>query len=132
MPKVPKWAADAMESLFKGRACNVVVSEITYLNPHIKKIGFKGDLTSVKFKPGQAIFIRVDDTNFRNYTPSLWDSAKGVCEVIFYLHGNGPGSDYISNLNLNDVISIGLPRGFDFYKKDHKYHFLFGDETAIG
>lgn len=132
MPKVPKWAADAMESLFSGKARKVVVSEIVYLNPYIKKITFKGDFTNVKFKTGQAIVIRVDDTNFRNYTPSDWSSADGICEVIFHLHGNGPGSKYISDLALNDTLSIGLPRGFDFYKKEYKYHFFFGDETAIG
>ncbi len=132
MPKVPKWAADAMESLFSGMFRKMTVSEIVYLNPCIKKITFKGDLKSVRFKTGQAIIIRVDDTNVRNYTPSLWSSADGICEVIFHLHGNGPGSTYIERLALNDELNIGLPRGFDFYKKDHRYHFFFGDETTVG
>ncbi|PBQ30902.1 oxidoreductase [Sphingobacteriaceae bacterium] len=132
MPKVPKWAADAMESIFSGKSRQVVVSDITYINPYIKKITFKGDFTNVKFKVGQAIVVRVDDTNFRNYTPSYWNSSEEICEVIFHLHGNGPGSHYIANLKLNDTLRIGLPRGFDFYKKDYKYHFFFGDETTIG
>lgn len=132
MPKVPKWVADAMESVFSGLNRKVIVSEIIYLNPFLKKIVFKGDLQSVKFKTGQAIVIRVDDTNFRNYTPSYWNSEEGVFEVVVHLHGNGPGSSYISGLNLNDTISISLPRGFDFYRKEHDYHFFFGDETTIG
>jgi len=132
MPKVPKWVADAMESVFSGKSRKVNIIDVTYINSYLKKITFKGDFKGVKFKIGQAIVIRVDDMNFRNYTPSYWNSDEGVFEVIFHLHGNGPGSDYISNLNLNDTLNISLPRGFDLYKKDYHYHFFFGDETAIG
>ena len=132
MPKVPKWIADAMEGVFSSYSRKVVVSEISYLNPYVKKITFRGDFTNVKFKTGQAMILRVDDTNYRNYTPSYWNSALGICEAIFHLHGNGPGSKYIGNLKINDSLSMGLPRGFDFYKKEYKYHFFFGDETTIG
>lgn len=132
MPKVPKWAADAMESMFSGKFRKVVVSKVEYLNPCLKRIIFKGDLKNVNFKIGQAIILRVDDTNFRNYTPSSWSETEGLCEVIFHLHGNGPGSKYISDLKVDDKLNIGLPRGFDFYKKNYKYHFFFGDETTIG
>lgn len=132
MPKVPKWVADAMESVFSGQIRKVAVSGITYLNPYIKKVTFRGEFSKIIFKPGQAISIRVDETNFRNYTPSYWDSENGIFEVIFHLHGNGPGSSYISGLQLNDVLSIVLPRGFDLYRKEYNYHFLFGDETTIG
>jgi len=132
MPKVAKWVADAMENVFAGKFRKVNIVHVTYINPNLKKITFKGDFKGVKFKIGQAIVVRVDDTNFRNYTPSYWSSDEGVFEVIFHLHGNGPGSLYISNLNLNDSLNISLPRGFDFYKRDYNYHFFFGDETAIG
>jgi NADPH-dependent ferric siderophore reductase len=132
MPKIPKWAADAMESVLGNMFPKVSVHHISYLNPLLKKITFKGDLSKIKFKTGQAIILRVDDTNYRNYTPSFWDSAEGQFEIIFHLHGNGPGSRYISGLNINDALTISQPRGFDLYKKDHNYHFFFGDETAIG
>jgi NADPH-dependent ferric siderophore reductase len=132
MPRVPKWVANAMETVFSSQIRKVVVTEIIYLNPHIVKVSFKGNLEKIKFRSGQAIAIRVNETNFRNYTPSHWDSKEGIFEVIFHLHGNGPGSQYISSLKLNDTLSIVLPRGFDLYRQDHKYHFLFGDETTIG
>ena len=132
MPKLPKWIADTMENVFSSMARKVIISDIVYLNPLIKKITFKGDLKNIKFKIGQALLLRVDDTNFRNYTPSYWDSSAGICEVIFHLHSNGPGSKFITDLKLNDTLIMGLPRGFDFYKKNYKYHFFFGDETTIG
>jgi NADPH-dependent ferric siderophore reductase len=132
MPRVPKWVADAMESVFSGQVRKVTVSEITYLNPYLTKVTFKGSFTSVKFMLGQAIAIRVNETNFRNYTPSYWNSEEGIFQVIFHLHGKGPGSNYISNLQLDDILTIALPRGFDVYREEHKYHFFFGDETTIG
>jgi len=121
-----------MESVFSGQNKKVTVIDIAYLNPFIKKITFKGDLAGTRFKTGQAVFIRVNDTSFRNYTPSRWDSDAGTFDIVFHIHGNGPGSSYSSALALNDVISIGLPRGFNFYKKEYDYHFFFGDETTIG
>lgn len=132
MPKVPKWAADAVETLFSGMFRKVIVSDVSYLNSCIKKIRFRADLEDVKFKTGQAIIIRVNDTNSRNYTPSSWNSNEGTFEVIFHIHGNGPGSSYIENLKLNDTLNIGLPRGFDCYKKEYSHHFFFGDETTLG
>ncbi len=132
MPRVPKWVADAMESVFSAQVRKVVVSEITCLNPHLRKVTFKGSFPNIQFKLGQAIAVRVNETNFRNYTPSYWNSEKGVFEVIFHLHGNGPGSNYISDLRINDLVTIALPRGFDIYREEHKYHFFFGDETTIG
>jgi NADPH-dependent ferric siderophore reductase len=132
MPKVPKWVANAMETVFRSQIRQVVVTEITSLNPYLVKVTFSGNFEKVAFKSGQAIAIRVDETNFRNYTPSHWDSEKGIFEVIFHLHGNGPGSQYISGLKLNDTLGVVLPRGFDLYRQDQKYHFLFGDETTIG
>lgn len=121
-----------MESMFSSRIRKAVVSDVTYLSPQLKKITFTADLNNVIFKTGQAIFIRVDATNFRNYTPSAWNSEAGTCEVIFHLHGNGPGSNYISTLKVSDELNIGLPRGFDLYKKEYRYHFFFGDETTLG
>lgn len=132
MPKVPKWVADVLENVFSGFNRKVIVAEINHLHPFIKTIKFRGDLSGVNFKPGQAISIRVNETNFRNYTPSFWDSENGVFEVIFHLHGNGPGSSYIDGLELDDLVNIVLPRGLDLYKKEYEYHFFFGDETTIG
>lgn len=33
---------------------------------------------------------------------------------------------------MNEVVTITLPRGFNVYREEHKYHFFFGDETTIG
>jgi NADPH-dependent ferric siderophore reductase len=132
MARVPEWVANAMEHIFNGSIRKVQVSKITYESPCIVKMTFKGSFCNVNFKVGQAISIRVNETSYRNYTPSYWNSENGVFQVVFHLHGGGPGSNYISQLQINDTITVVLPRGFDVYRAEHKYHFLYGDETSIG
>ena len=131
MPSVPKIIGDFMELTFSSKICKVSIASIISTSPNVKTITFKGTFPSVKFKIGQAIIIRVDDTNYRNYTPSKWDSDLGIFEVVFHIHGNGPGSHFINNLTLNDKVTVGMPRGFNIYKQESKYHFFFGDETCI-
>jgi len=131
MPAIPKIIGDFMELAFKSKICKVNVLETEMISSTLRKVIFKGTFPKVKFKIGQAIIIRIDDTNYRNYTPSKWDSDTGLFEVIFHIHGKGPGSQFIANLTTNDSVTVGLPRGFDIYKPENKYHFFFGDETCI-
>lgn len=131
MSSMPKIIGDFMEMAFANKICKVNVSTIETPSPNIKIINFKGTFPHVKFKIGQAIVIRIDDTNYRNYTPSKWNSETGTFEVIFHIHHNGPGSEFINNLKPNDQITVGLPRGFKIFNKEAQYHFFFGDETCI-
>lgn len=128
---MPKIIGDFMETAFSNKICKVSVASVEMPSANIKIINFKGNFPHVKFRIGQAVVIRIDDTNYRNYTPSKWNSENGTFEVIFHIHNNGPGSECIKNLKVNDQITVGLPRGFKVYDKEAKYNFFFGDETCI-
>lgn len=128
---MPKIIGDFMELAFSNKICKVNVVDTKMLSENIKMVTFKGRFPHVKFKIGQAIIIRIDDTNYRNYTPSKWNSEEGTFEVIFHIHKNGPGSYFIENLQPNDQVTVGMPRGFAFFKKEEKYQFFYGDETCI-
>lgn len=131
MPSLPKFIGDFMELALGSKICKVNVVSFRTITENIKAITFKGFFPDVKFKIGQAVIIRVDPTNYRNYTPSKWDSPTGTFQVIFHIHGNGPGSHFIDHLQIGDQVTVGLPRGFEMYRKQNPYHFLFGDETCI-
>lgn len=131
MNSMPKIIGDFMELAFSNKICKVSVTGTEMISPHVKIVTFKGVFPHVKFKLGQAIVIRIDETNYRNYTPSKWNSKTGTFEVIFHIHNNGPGSECIKNLKPNDIITVGLPRGFNVYNPEAQYHFFFGDETCI-
>ncbi|MDA6069452.1 siderophore-interacting protein [Flavobacterium sp. AC] len=131
MNSMPKIIGDFMELAFTSKICKVSVAATKMLSENVKMIQFRGHFPHINFKIGQAIVIRIDDTNYRNYTPSKWNSAQGWFEVIFHIHKNGPGSYFVENLKPNDQVTVGLPRGFEFFKKEEKYHFFYGDETCI-
>ncbi|WP_207534864.1 siderophore-interacting protein [Desertivirga arenae] len=107
------------------------VSRVEYLHPKLKQVTFTGDFSGIIFKVGFAIAFRVTERDFRNYSPNFFDSEKGMCEVIFHLHGKGPGSRFAEELKTGDIVRLIEPRGKQMYHPEASRHFLFGDETTI-
>jgi len=124
--------ADLMETTMTAWVKKVTATQTEYLDPYIKKIRFTGDFRKAHFEPGQAIIFRVSETEHRNYTPCFFDGEQGICEVLFYLNGIGPGSRYIDAMKPGDTLYMALPRGFNLLKKESKFHFFYGDETTLG
>ncbi len=134
MPKVPKWIANAMESLFSGSYHPVSVTAVDYLSSRMKKVMFEGDFSKLRkpFIAGNVIEFRVTDTEFRHYTPSFFDTGKGICEVLFYLHGKGPGSHWAEKIRVGDTTKLLGPGGKIRFDDQVSKHLCFGDETSLG
>jgi len=132
MPSVPKWIGNAMEAVFTAQMHTVRVTETVMLSKRLKKVRLEGDLQKTKFFAGNVIEFRVNDTDYRHYTPSLYDAQKGVCEVWFYLHDHGPGSRWAADLTPGDTFKLLGPGGRLKYDNQYTHHFLFGDETSAG
>ena len=132
MPRVPKWIGDAMENIFASKILPVTVTETEYLTPQIKRIRFEGDLAHAGFQAGYAVSFRVNDTDFRHYTPLAFNKEEGYCDIIFHLHGNGPGSLFADRLKTGDQVKMMAPGGKKMYREDSPLHFFSGDETALG
>lgn len=130
MPRtITKWLGDVMESVF---SCRIRVQQISLLTPHLKRIRFQGDISDMKFHPGDAIAMRVSDTEFRNYTPAYTNTKTGIMDIIFHLHGAAPGSDFIDNLTVGDELKVSFPRGQRQYDVRVKQQVFIGDETSLG
>jgi NADPH-dependent ferric siderophore reductase len=132
MPQLPKWVGDLVENAFSSKFRTLTVTEIAYPHRQLKRIRFTGDLSGVAFKTGQAVLLRIDDQNYRNYTPCFWDSEAGICDLLVHLHGNGPGSQFLAELIPGETLHTSLPRGFNMYRKNSATHFFFGDESTLG
>ncbi len=134
MPKVPKWMANAMESLFSGMYHPVQVTAVEYVADRLRKVRFEGDFSKSKkeFIPGNVIEFRISDTEFRHYTPSYFNQKEGICEVLFYLHDKGPGSRWVEHLKTGDKLNLLGPGGKIKYNTTSKTHIAFGDETSLG
>lgn len=129
MPTVPKFLADFIEPRFSQ---TVEVSEVTLLAPRFLRVCFRADcLKQQNFTPGQVVEFRVSDTAFRHYTPSRWCRDHGLLEVLFFLHGQGPGSAWASSLSPGQTVQLMGPGG-RFFLRDAKTHVFLGDETTIG
>jgi len=132
MPRITKWVGDAIESIMSSKMPLMKVIETEYINQNIKRIRFQGNLSGMNFQLGYAVVIRVNDTEFRNYTASFSDIDNGVLEIIFHIHGSAPGSFFIDNLNVGDEIRISMPRGQKQYNPQVNRQLIFGDETSLG
>lgn len=133
MPRIPKWIGDTMELAFKSQIHPVKVSEIELLDEKLKRIRFTSErLKQLQWLPGQEIEFRVSDQDYRHYTPCNWNIEEGYTDVIFYLHGQGPGSDWAEKRQPGDQLKMIGPGGkFTLIPAARQYVFL-GDETTIG
>jgi NADPH-dependent ferric siderophore reductase len=129
MPRLPKILADIGEKRL-GIPCTV--TDTVYLHATLKRVRFQGDLTRKSFVPGQVTEFRVSPNDFRHYTPTLYDPEKGICDILFYLHDKGPGSRWASALEVGHRVNMLRPGGRMQLAADNRYHFFFGDETALG
>lgn len=132
MPTLPKWLANGVEHLFDHLMHPVEVQSIQQIAPQLKRIRFVGDLSTVTYQPGQVIEFRVNETSFRHYTPSALNKEEGWCDVLFYLHGKGPGSQWANQLVPGDATKLIGPGGNMHFEQKTSYHFVFGDASALG
>jgi NADPH-dependent ferric siderophore reductase len=112
-----------------GIPCVVTYTE--YIAPRLKRVRFEGDFLRMPFFPGHAIGFRVGRHDFRHYTPVFADGENGICEVLFYLHGHGPGSRWAASLNAGQHAWLSGTSQTRLLTDNH-YHFFFGDETSLG
>jgi NADPH-dependent ferric siderophore reductase len=130
MPTLPKFLADITAGSFMRKA---TVTEVHYYHEAFKKIAFCGeDLKKRDCKPGAQIEPRVSDTEFRHYNPSAYDVKKGTGEMLIYLHGNGPGSDWAEKLVVGDSIALMGPANKISLDTTRRKVVFLGDETAVG
>ncbi len=131
MPSLPKWLGDSVETIFSGSIHPLTVTQASNLDTCLKKVRLEGDLSATKFTAGNVVEFRINDTDYRHYTPSFYDAENGVCEILFYLHDKGPGSRWAHTLKAGDHCKLIGPGGKIRYRPDFQYHFLFGDETSL-
>jgi NADPH-dependent ferric siderophore reductase len=130
MPSMPKWLGDTMDKLMGAASYTVTVTEAEYLTPVLKRVRFKGDFSRTDRTLGYAVLFRVNDTDYRNYTPVHFTTQ--TCDIWFHLEAGGPGTRFADNLTVGDQTRMSFPRGRCMYQEDKNYHFFFGDETTMG
>jgi NADPH-dependent ferric siderophore reductase len=129
MPELPARLAEVAVRMF---ARSSTVTHVEALAPKLRLIRVEGeDLRGVPFIAGQEIEVRVSDRAFRHYTPSYFDTKRGVIELVIYLNGRGPGSIWAEQIAIGDSVDVLGPGG-RFRLDDHLgTHVFTGDESSI-
>lgn len=132
MPSMPKWLGNFSEKFFSKYYKQTIVAEIEYYDKNLKRVRYQGvELKNINWQPAQEIEFRVTDTEYRHYTPMLWNEKEGYVDVLFYLHNKGPGSLWAANLKKEDSVTLIGPAGKFVAKKEYKKTVMIGDETSL-
>jgi NADPH-dependent ferric siderophore reductase len=67
----------------------------------------------------------------RDYTPRYWDLDRGMLQLDFVLHGDGPASSWAASATVGSKLVIGGPRGSLVVPPAFDWYLLMGDETAL-
>lgn len=129
MPEMPAFLANFLEPKFARPA---VVERVEELAPKLRRVRLIGSaLGRAAFRPGQEVELRVSERAFRHYTPSAYDVGSAALELVFYLHGRGPGSSWAESLVEGTHTNVLGPGG-GLFLANASTHVLLGDETTLG
>lgn len=133
MPSLPKWINDTVENVWSSKFKDCKVIHIETIPGNLRWVRFETDLQDIQSEPAYAIGIRINDRDFRNYSPFNFNREAGTFEVLFHLHNDSAvGSRFATHLSVGDSIKVLMPRGKRFFEPDAKIHFSIGDETSLG
>lgn len=132
MVQVKKWLSSTAQAMLSPWIYAVTVTEIQMLSNELKLVHFTGGFQKAGFRPGQDVLIKTEEGLLRHYTLASFNEQEGICSIIFHLHGNGPGSNWASNLKTGDTVKFAAVKRRNGYDEEATHHFFFGDETAVG
>lgn len=133
------------------------VQRVEPVSRHFLRVRFEGealhDFVSASFddhiklmlpaQPGQPLALPepgpdglawppgVERPAMRDYTPRHFDTAAGVLDIEFLLHGDGAASRWAEAARPGGEIGVGGPRGSFVVPTGFDWHLLVGDETAM-
>lgn len=133
------------------------VQEVDRPSPHLVRVRFSGDdlqdFISASFDdhlklmlpadPDAALVLPQPGTeglayppdaprpDMRDYTPRWFDSARGLLDLEFALHGEGAAATWAMQARPGQEVGVGGPRGSFVVPTGFDWHLLVGDETAL-
>lgn len=130
MSPVPPFLTNAFQKFFSRSA---VVTDVEALNGHFRLVTVAGPaLIGEIWSPGQKVQFHLGNLVTRTYTPTAWNSDKGIAQFVMFLHGKGPGSDWAASLQKGNPCQFIGPRSSLNFADIKGSSLFFGDETSIG
>ena len=119
------------------RRRTLVVKDVRHLTPHMLRISFTAadlaDFRSAAYDDHVKLFFPVGEAEpaKRDYTPRMFDPARGTIIFDFALHDCGPATDWAKQAAVGGTLEMGGPRGSMVVPDDFDWYWLIGDETAL-
>lgn len=117
----------------------VVVHAVERLGPRIAQVTLAGeDLAEFQW-PGPASHLKLvlaaggtdPAVVSRTYTPRRFDRARGLLDLVFALHGHGPGASWAAQAVAGDEVAVTRPRPRANVGDGVAWLLLAGDESAL-
>jgi ferric-chelate reductase (NADPH) len=113
----------------------VNISQTEKIGDHFILVTFCGEaIRTHTWHPGQKIQLVLSQESYlmRTYTPISWDNFSGHSKILVYLHGDAPGANWASRVQVGDHISMLPPRNSIDLLEIASPTLCIGDETSIG
>jgi ferric-chelate reductase (NADPH) len=109
------------------------VREVRTVAEGFRLLTLGGDsLQRAAWVPGQKVQFLLGSWVQRTYTPLAWDSDGGTMQLLAYVHGAFPGSDWVRALRVGQPCAVFGPRGSLDLNALVRPGLVFGDETSFG
>ena len=109
---------------------NATILRADALGPRFRRLVLGGpELAGVTWTPGDKLQVFLPGVGTRTYTPTRWDGSAGETELIAFLHGQGPGARWASDVQVGDTVQVFGPRGSLVVGGSSV---VVGDETSLG
>jgi len=110
---------------------HATMTSVHEVSKHFRRVELGGEgLRKSGWMPGDKVQVFLPESGMRTYTPLRWDDERGATELLLYVHGDGPGSQWSQKLAAGDRCQFFGPRRSLVVRNDESV-FLFGDETSF-
>ncbi|MBO9666825.1 MAG: siderophore-interacting protein [Bdellovibrio sp.] len=116
----------------------LTVKRVEQVAPHMRRITLTGEDLSdfVSLSPDDHVKVffsepGVEPPVMRDYTPRRYDKDTQELDLEFYLHGEGPGSQWALQAQVGQSLSVGGPRGSRIVPYNFDWYLMVGDETSL-
>lgn len=123
----------AMSGLLDKMLSSARVTDVKFWNPSSMveiEVSFP-ELSTEKWKTIHRVKCRVGDLEYRDYTPSCWNSEKGTFKLFIEAGHDGAGSRWAQQIKIGDEILLGAVHAAPIPNKEGRIICLV-DLSALG
>ena len=121
------------QGMFQRMSWSARLVAIERLSPRLRRLRFQSDaLVGASWTPGDKVKVQVAEGVLRSYTPARLDAAAGWMDVVFFLHGSGPGSALAVDIQVGQEVRFVGPVSSMAGREAPEWAVFLGDESAAG